>query len=201
MSVTFFANFIPEINDDSLYDLDNERIFKDRDAIHKIIHEKFKDDIGFYFYEFIKKNGPQPISFWENQFKIFGTPEIKLDKWKLLINIYRDNEIAMTFYLSAIDPEKKSKEVQMSNANAMAVLQLLGLDNEDLSGKINPLSLLKKIERVKNSRIIDEFTRSSYQEGNIYDMGINRRYFDKKLMNLEELAYYCIMKECDIVWG
>ena len=201
MSVTFFASLLPIVNDDSLYDLHNEHIVLKDKEIYDIIKEDYNNDIGFYFYNYVKKNGPQPYSFWIDEFSKFGELVSEFKNYSLYISAYRNGKLAIEFYLGVVDPEKEAKNVQMSNTNARVILQLLNLDYEELSGSINPIAMMKKIDNVKGSRLIDEFTRDYEQVGNIYSSGIDRNYIEDKLLRLEDLADYCVRKECEIGWG
>jgi hypothetical protein len=95
----------------------------------------------------------------------------------------------------------ESFNVQMSNMNAYTIFQLLGIDNSDGMGSISPLALLRKIESVKGSRMLEEFTRPDEDGPRTYGGGIDVNYLEGKLLQLEALADFCIREECNITWS
>jgi hypothetical protein len=74
------------------------------------------------------------------------------------------------------------------------------MDNSDGMGSISPLALLRKIESVKGSRMLEEFTRPDEDGPRVYGGGIDVNYLNRKLLELEALADFCIREECDIKW-
>ena len=201
MSIEFTPKLRVEINDDTLYEFGHERIYDDADgSLGKILADKYDNDMGYYFYQYEQKNGPQPFSFWRSVFNDFGNVKMVEGGAYPLFHVLKDGTFIMELSLMAKSPHE-SANVQMSNMNANTIFQLLNLDNSDGMGSISPLALLRKIESVKGSRMLEEFTRPDEDGPRTYGGGIDVNYLNRKLLELEALADFCIREECDIQWG
>jgi len=201
MSIEFRPNLSNEINDDTLYEFGHERIYEDADgSLGKILADKYDNDMPYYFYQYVRDNGSQPLSFWQSVFNNFGEARMIDAGAYPIFHIIKDGNFVMEISLIATSPFE-SKIVQMSNMNARTILQLLNIDTSDLVGSISPLALLRKIESVKGSRMLEEFTRPDEDGPRIYGGGIDVNYLERKLLELEALADFCVMEECDINWG
>lgn len=201
MSIEFSANLRKEVNDDTLYEFGHERIYEDSDgSLGKILADKYDDDMAYYFYKYVQKNGYQPLSFWISEFRQFGN--LVMDEGGAFpeFSIVKNGKVVMSLSCIAHMPSD-SHTVQLSNMNARTILQLLNIDNSDDAGSISPLALLRKIESVKGSRMLEEFTRPDEDGPRTYGGGIDVNYLESKLLQLEALADFCIREECDIQWG
>ena len=211
MSVTFDANIDEAVDQDTLFTFSYNRILKDpENKIHELIDQKYDGDIDYYFWQDEQKSGGKTLSEWIAIFDEFGDltrtrnidADDDFDGYDREPSFTARGSDGSEFYFSLYPVYEKFKySVQMSNRNARSVLQLLGFDSEELLGSSNPIAFLKRIESVKGSRMIDEFTISPRQEERIHDAGVSRDYLEHSLLALEKLADYCIMKECDISWG
>ncbi len=201
MSIEFTPKLRVEINDDTLYEFGHERIYDDADgSLGKILAEKYDNDMGYYFYQYEQKNGPQPFSFWQSVFEDFGDVKMVEGGAYPLFHVLKDGTFVMELSLIA-KSSHESFNVQMSNMNANTIFQLLGIDNSDGMGSISPLALLRKIEGVKGSRMLEEFTRPDEDGPRTYGGGIDVNYLESKLLQLESLADFCIQNECNITWS
>ena len=201
MSIEFTPKLRVEINDDTLYEFGHERIYDDADgSLGKILAEKYDNDMGYYFYQYEQKNGPQPFSFWQSVFEDFGNVKMVEGGAYPLFHVLKDGTFVMELTLIAKSPHE-SVNVQMSSTNAKIIFQLLNLDNNASMRSISPLALLRKIESVKGSRILEEFTRPDEDGPRVYGGGIDVNYLNRKLLELEALADFCIREECDVKWS
>jgi hypothetical protein len=212
MSIEFRPDMRTVVNDDTVYEFGHEKIYEDPDgSLGKILSEKYGNDMGYYFYKYVESNGPQPLSFWMDIFSDFGKVTMDSGGEYPLFWVRKDGMPVMELSLVARS-KVDDAVVQMSNMNASNILQLLGLgggggsselgfDLDEMVGSISPLALLRKIEGVKGSRILDEFTRPDVDRGNFHSRGIDRNYINGKLLQLEALADFCIKQECDVIWG
>lgn len=212
MSIEFRPQMRTVVNDDTLYEFGHEHIYSDSDgSLRKILSDKYDNDMGYYFFNFVESNGPQPLSFWMDIFSSFGEVDMSEGGEYPSFWVRKDGVPVMELSLAARS-EIDNKVVQMSNMNANNILQLLGLgggggsselglDIGEMSGSISPLALLRKIEGVRGSRILDEFTRPDVERGNFHSKGIDKNYITRKLLELEALADFCIKQECNITWG
>jgi len=201
MSIEFSANLRKEVNDDTLYEFCHERIYEDPDgSLRKILADKYDDDMAYYFYKYVQKNGYQPLSFWISEYRQFGN--LVMDEGGAFpeFNIVKNGKVVMSLSCIAHMPSD-SYTVQLSNMNARTIFQLLNIDNSDDVGSISPLALLRKIESVKGSRILEEFTRPDEDGPRTYGGGIDVNYIEGKLLQLEALADFCIREECDVQWS
>ena len=201
MSIEFTPKLRVEINDDTLYEFGHERIYDDADgSLGKILAEKYDNDMGYYFYQYEQKNGPQPFSFWQSVFEDFGNVKMVEGGAYPLFHVLKDGSFVMELSLIA-KSSHESFNVQMSNMNANTILQLLDIDNSEGMGSISPLALLRKIESVKGSKMLQEFTRPDEDGPRTYGGGIDVNYLESKLLQLESLADFCIQNECNITWS
>jgi len=201
MSIEFRPKMSTVVNDDTLYEFGHERIYDDADgSLGKILADKYDNDMGYYFYQYEQKNGPQPFSFWRSVFNDFGNVKMVEGGAYPLFHVLKDGTFIMELSLMA-KSSHESFNVQMSNMNANTIFQLLSMDNSDGMGSISPLALLRKIESVKGSRMLEEFTRPDEDGPRVYGGGIDVNYLNRKLLELEALADFCIREECDIKWG
>ena len=201
MSIEFSANLRKEVNDDTLYEFGHERIYEDPDgSLRKILADKYDDDMAYYFYKYVQKNGYQPLSFWISEYRQFGN--LVMDEGGAFpeFSIVKNGKVVMSLSCIAHMPSD-SHTVQLSNMNARTIFQLLNIDNSDDVGSISPLALLRKIESVKGSRILEEFTRPDEDGPRTYGGGIDVNYIEGKLLQLEALADFCIREECDVQWS
>lgn len=200
MSIEFTPKLRVEINDDTLYEFGHERIYNDADgSLGKILADKYDNDMGYYFHQYEQKNGPQPFSFWQSVFEDFGNVKMVEGGAYPLFHVLKDGTFVMELSLIA-KSSHKSVNVQMSSANAKTIFQLLNLNNNAGMGSISPLALLRKIESVKGSRMLEEFTRPDENESRTFGDGIDVNYLNYMLMQLEALADFCIKEECDVKW-
>lgn len=201
MSIEFSANLRKEVNDDTLYEFGHERIYEDPDgSLGKILADKYDNDMAYYFYKYVQENGYQPLSFWISEFRQFGN--LVMDEGGAFpeFSIVKNGKVAMSLSCIAHMPSD-SHTVQLSNMNARTIFQLLNIDNSDDMGSISPLALLRKIESVKGSRMLEEFTRPDEDGPRTYGGGIDVNYLESKLLQLEALADFCIREECNITWS
>jgi len=201
MSIEFSANLRKEVNDDTLYEFGHERIYEDPDgSLRKILADKYDDDMAYYFYKYVQKNGYQPLSFWISEYRQFGN--LVMDEGGAFpeFSIVKNGKVVMSLSCIAHMPSD-SHTVQLSNMNARTIFQLLNIDNSDDVGSISPLALLRKTESVKGSRILEEFTRPDEDGPRTYGGGIDVNYIEGKLLQLEALADLCIREECDVQWS
>lgn len=204
MSVTFDAKIDEKVDQDTLFTFSYNQIISDPDnKIKDFIDEKYDGDIDYYFYKDNERSGGKTLSEWKAIFSDFGdltrSENIDDDEYNRFPSFTASNKSGGEIYFTLYPVYEKDKySVQLSSGNARSLLQLLGLDSW---GSMDKIAFLKRIESVKGSRIIDEFTRSPVNENRVYDRGIDRAYIERKLLELEALADYCIMKECDISWG
>lgn len=201
MSIEFSANLRKEVNDDTLYEFGHERIYDDPDgSLGKILADKYDNDMAYYFYKYVQENGYQPLSFWISEFRQFGN--LLMDEGGAFpeFSIVKNGKVVMSLSCIAHMPSD-SHTVQLSNMNARTIFQLLNIDNSDDVGSISPLALLRKIESVKGSRILEEFTRPDEDGPRTYGGGIDVNYIEGKLLQLEDLADFCIREECNITWS
>ena len=201
MSIEFTPKLSVEVNDDTLYEFDHERIYDDADgSLGKILADKYDNDMAYYFYKYVQENGYQPLSFWISKFRQFGN--LVMDEGGAFpeFSIVKNGNVVMSLSCIAHMPSD-SHTVQLSNMNARTIFQLLNIDNSDDVGSISPLALLRKIESVKGSRILEEFTRPDEDGPRTYGGGIDVYYLESKLLQLEALADFCIREECNIIWS
>lgn len=98
------------------------------------------------------------------------------------------------------------KHMTLANTNAHALCQLLNIDPE--SGTLDPYMLADKIEKVRESGRLIEFTRPFVDEKDdaplglggprMIDMGLSVDKLNNYLLSLEELCDYCIQNQCNI---
>jgi hypothetical protein len=212
MSIEFRPDMRTVVNDDTVYEFGHEKIYEDSDgSLGKILSEKYDNDMGYHFYKYVESNGPQPLSYWMSVFNDFGEVTMDSGGEYPLFWVRKDGMPVMELSLVARS-KVDDAVVQMSNMNASNILQLLGLgggggsselgfDLDEMVGSISPIALLRKIESVKGSRILDEFTRPDVDRGNLHSRGIDINYINGKLLQLEALADFCIKQECDVKWG
>jgi len=201
MSVEFRANLRKEVNDDTLYEFGHERVYEDVDgSIGRILSEKYDNDMSYYFYQYVQKNGYQPLSFWISEYKQFG--DLVMDEGGAFpeFSIVKNGKVVMSLSCIAYLPSD-SRTVQMSNMNANTIFQLLELESSDGMVGVAPLALLRKIESVKGSRMLQEFTRPDSDSPRTYGGGIDVNYLEGKLLQLESLADFCVQNECNITWS
>lgn len=201
MSIEFSANLRKEVNDDTLYEFGHERVYEDIDgSIGRILSDKYDNDMAYYFYQYVQKNGYQPLSFWISEYKQFG--DLVMDEGGAFpeFSIVKNGKVVMSLSCIAYLPSD-SRTVQMSNMNANTIFQLLELDSSDGMGSVSPLALLRKIESVKGSRMLQEFTRPDSDSPRTYGGGIDVNYLEGKLLQLESLADFCVQNECNITWS
>ena len=200
MSIEFRPKMSTVVNDDTLYEFLYQQIYDDADgSLGKIIADKYDNDMGDYFHQYQQKNGPQPLSYWVSAFNDFGNVKMVEGGAYPLFHVLKDGTFVMELTLIAKSPHE-SVNVQMSSTNAKTIFQVLNLDNSAGMGSISPLALLRKIESVKGSRMLEEFTRPDENESRTFGDGIDVNYLNYMLMQLEALADFCIRKECEISW-
>ena len=96
MSIEFRPKMSTVVNDDTLYEFGHERIYDDADgSLGKILAEKYDNDMGYYFYQYEQKNGPQPFSFWRSVFNDFGNVKMVEGGAYPLFHVLKDGTFIM----------------------------------------------------------------------------------------------------------
>lgn len=152
--------------------------------------------------------GPQHLQVWRGMADQLG---LQLhDDWTYK-KIWVDN-VPWKVVLVATGEDKthRGQEMQLANSNAHALCSFLGIED---SGSMNPIALLKIIEKAKNRGNASEFTRN-YEDSDdnkaplgidngsrMIDFGLSESKMHQYLLTLEHLCDHCIRHECDISWG
>lgn len=165
------------------------------------------DDFDYKIY----KLGSKPLDFW-----IFLAKKLHLMSYNdhAYHKVWVDNvsKYHVALILHGESKIHKDYELNLANGNARALCQLLQIPT---MGKMHPLSLLKKIERVKDSPLINEFTRDYSETQNknpdvplglgngpkMIDMGLSQEKIQRYLLRLEQICDHCIKHECDVAYG
>ena len=96
-------------------------------------------------------------------------------------------------------PEDGWTEINMSNINACAILDLLGIESYDLCGTISVTSckgLIGKLDSIK-----DQFASSSMMLGNIYLQGRSEEYVLDRVESFKRLFNHAIETNDEVIFS
>jgi hypothetical protein len=96
-------------------------------------------------------------------------------------------------------PEDGWTEINMSNINARAILDLLGIESYDLCGAISVASckdLIDKLDSIK-----DQFTSNSVRFGNIYLQGRSEDYVLDRVESFKRLFNHAIETNDEVIFS
>lgn len=104
-----------------------------------------------------------------------------------------------------IEDTDSAYDVQMSNMNALTILDVLGIQTEDLfedrcTGVISAEDLLGRVLVAQALNPADEGT-STYSEGNMVMCGRREGYTESKLADLATLANIALNRNAQIQWA
>lgn len=148
--------------------------------------------------------GGKPFEFWQDIANKYNLPLIENYNLKKIWALKENDKYLLGLSVTGEPKEAHGVELNLANANARILFQILGIQEE--SGQSHPLPILKKIEKILNQRDrLDEFTRD-YEESQdngpkMINFGLPKEQILNYLLRLEEICDHCIKYECNISWG
>ena len=176
------------------------------EKLKKLREKSYVDgDIAFFLYE----EGAKPLQVWQKWLQKYDM--ILYEDYPFKKVYVDDPKYKVAIVLYADPKEHRGKEMTLSNINAQTLLQYLKLPE---SGNMNPIALLKSIEKAKQNKLT-EFTRpysdDQYNDptaplglgkgSRMIDFGLSEERLQKYLMSLEEICDHCIKYECNVGWS
>lgn len=116
------------------------------------------------------------------------------------VNVACGDDFCSAFPASIVAVLPYAEDVNVSNINARAILEVLGLDSTDLCGDLQAEDFLGRILVAQALNPVDAGV-PAYADGSVVNCGRPEGYMDSQLIRLQAIAEHAAKHDQLIAWG